>query len=283
MLLTTMPEPGAFACIRQMTTQWAPRWFGSRSQAVMRACKLVEQMLGAADPVLHAHLSSKNPGYGSMVCFPRVLSLYSKMKPLTEVLRLWDLVLAKGPQHALVLCAAEFALKREAILAINRNPAGQLQVDVAPDVKASPLAAEAARLLPSLPEELVEEARALGGGLGPGVAALGVTSAMGEGRGPAEGAAGAGLGKGATGAATAATGGTRGRMSGQAAVKPPTIPTSSPSSGGGSGGTDGAAGRATAPGPRAHGRAGAGVSRGFGSGPVRAGHRAVGSSVHSQR
>ena len=122
-LLSVMPEAPAFACLRTMVTRWAPGWFGARLAAVREGSKLVEQLLAETDPVLHAHLESKNSGYGRIVAYPRLLSLYACMRPLPEVLRVWDALLARGPALVILLPVAEFMGRRDALLAAPRNPA----------------------------------------------------------------------------------------------------------------------------------------------------------------
>eukprot|EP01138_Halocafeteria_seosinensis_P014538 gb/GECG01014841.1/.p1 GENE.gb/GECG01014841.1/~~gb/GECG01014841.1/.p1 ORF type:complete len:659 (+),score=55.76 gb/GECG01014841.1/:1-1977(+) len=153
-LLMVLPEVPAFSCFCNLLTQHIPRWFEGGVLGVTDGCDLVDECLNVVDPELRNHLIGQNSNYTRQVfAFSRILSLYACCEPATQVLQVWDALFSFGIHLVVLLCAAEAILKRDEILASNRNAVSLLNAQSC-RLNASALINGAMEILPSLPPRL---------------------------------------------------------------------------------------------------------------------------------
>ena len=94
--LFCMSEMDAYYAFSNFITEKTPLYWVSSHIGANAGCKLVDAVLETVDPVLFAHLNAKTPG-AYVYAFPCVSGFCSAIRPLSEVLKLWDFLLACGP------------------------------------------------------------------------------------------------------------------------------------------------------------------------------------------
>lgn len=94
--LFCMTEMDAFAAFRSFICEQTPLYWLSSHIGANAGCKLVDQILAVVDPQLAAHLSASMPG-AYVYAFHAVSGFSTTIRPLSEVLKLWDFLLAFGP------------------------------------------------------------------------------------------------------------------------------------------------------------------------------------------
>eukprot|EP00808_Paulinella_micropora_P018133 g64983.t1 len=156
-LLSVLPEPDAFAALSVFLSRHAPLYWGSAYIGVQAACVVLDAILAELDPALHLHLRSHcmNP---YVYAFPCLSSAFASAKPLAEVLRLWDFLLAFGA-HWLVVCLAAQIMSLSATLRHSAQPASLLNQRAWPRVEARALITGALGLWPRLSPGLQRSVR----------------------------------------------------------------------------------------------------------------------------
>ena len=83
-------------------------------RGVHHACRLVRKLLGVFDGQLSNHLTGKvDP---TIYAFAPCLSFLACLKPLDEVIRLWDLILPLGAHYCVVFYVTHLVLMRDLLL-----------------------------------------------------------------------------------------------------------------------------------------------------------------------
>ncbi|GAA5862256.1 hypothetical protein JCM3774_004839 [Rhodotorula dairenensis] len=86
----------AFACFTAFIEEQVPRYVRPTLVGVHDGLQLVDSCLQIMDPELYQHLSSFNLK-AEIYAFPSILTVCVATPPLSEVLALWDFLLAWGP------------------------------------------------------------------------------------------------------------------------------------------------------------------------------------------
>jgi hypothetical protein len=94
--LYCMTEMDAFYAFTTFITEKTPLYWVSSHIGANAGCKLVDAVLAVVDPTLAAHLAATTPG-AYVYAFHCVSGFCSTIRPLSEVLKLWDFLLAFGP------------------------------------------------------------------------------------------------------------------------------------------------------------------------------------------
>jgi hypothetical protein len=94
--LFCMSELDAFYAFSAFVTEKTPLYWVSSHIGANAGCKLVDAVLSVVDPQLAAHLSATTPG-AYVYAFHCVSGFCSTIRPLSEVMKLWDFLLAFGP------------------------------------------------------------------------------------------------------------------------------------------------------------------------------------------
>lgn len=94
--LSCMTELDAFHALSSFLTRRTPLYWLSSHIGANAGCKLVDQVLAAVDPPLFAHLRATTPD-AYVYAFHAVSGFCATIRPLGEVLKLWDFLLAFGP------------------------------------------------------------------------------------------------------------------------------------------------------------------------------------------
>lgn len=114
----TMSELDAFYCLNAFVSR-CPRYICGTLKGVHHACRLVGKLLKICDPELSAHFEGKvDP---SIFAFAPCLSFMASVKPLDDVIRLWDLLLILGP-HFGVLFYVTHLISKKNLLMTERSP-----------------------------------------------------------------------------------------------------------------------------------------------------------------
>ncbi|GAA6062349.1 hypothetical protein JCM10212_005691 [Sporobolomyces blumeae] len=106
----------AFACFTAFTENLAPRYIRPTLVGVHDGLHLVDLCLSSLDPTLFAHLSTHNLS-AEIYGFPSILTFCASTPPLTEVLELWDFLLAWGVGLNVVCVVAQLWTMRDKLLA----------------------------------------------------------------------------------------------------------------------------------------------------------------------
>lgn len=94
--LSCMTELDAFAAFTTFVTEKTPLYWVSSHIGANAGCKLVDAILAVVDPELARHLAATTPG-AYVYAFHAVSGFCCTIRPLSEVLQLWDFLLAFGP------------------------------------------------------------------------------------------------------------------------------------------------------------------------------------------
>ncbi|KAH7104240.1 bub2 protein [Auriculariales sp. MPI-PUGE-AT-0066] len=152
--LYSMPsEIEAFYCFSRFIEHCCPLYVQPTLEGVHRGLKLLDRCLKIVDPDLFAYLRSKKLA-AEIYAFPSVLTFCACTPPLSEVLKLWDFLLAYGV-HLNVLCViAQLLLMRDELM---DSPSPMKLLRVLPPLDAQPIIAIAVTLVRDLPAELYDE------------------------------------------------------------------------------------------------------------------------------
>jgi len=150
--LYCLPELDAFACLRTFITRSTPLYWLSSHIGANAGCKLVDAILEVVDPTLATHLAAYTPG-AYVYAFHCVSGFCATIRPLEEVMRLWDFLLAFGPHFNVLCVAAQIVLLRRGLLSTS-NPKSILDYRSWPRLDASKTIALALSFLPHLPHKL---------------------------------------------------------------------------------------------------------------------------------
>jgi cell cycle arrest protein BUB2 len=117
-LLFVMPELDAFGCLLQLARERVPAYLQPNLDGVHQGCELLRECVRRLDPQL-ADFMGRLPadeGRPEIWGFAPVLTLCACCPPLSEVLRVWDVLLAAGPHLGVVLYAAHVVSLRDDIM-----------------------------------------------------------------------------------------------------------------------------------------------------------------------
>ena len=112
--LFVMPELDSFTAFSCLIMKHCPRYFLRNAVGASEGCSLVDRCLQILDPVLHNHITSKITT--EIFAFPIIMTLLASLKPLTEVLRVWDAIFAFGVHFNVVLYTTHLMLMRDKLL-----------------------------------------------------------------------------------------------------------------------------------------------------------------------
>lgn len=114
--LYLMPEVDAYHAFMMLITRHCPRYVASNLDGTHHGCSLVDRVLEILDPQLHRHIVEKilRP---EIFAFPFVMTLLANMSPLSEVIRVWDVIFAFGIHLDILLVTCHIMLMRDQLLA----------------------------------------------------------------------------------------------------------------------------------------------------------------------
>lgn len=112
-LLYVMPELDAFYCYNALLTRQCPRYVLKNMDGTHDGCELVDRILAFADPQLHTYLQRKGV-FATIYAFPMILTLMGCLKPLSQVLKVWDAIFSFGIHLAVLLCVSQ--VRKTAVL-----------------------------------------------------------------------------------------------------------------------------------------------------------------------
>eukprot|EP00743_Colponemidia_sp_Colp-15_P005635 GILK01006059.1.p1 GENE.GILK01006059.1~~GILK01006059.1.p1 ORF type:complete len:373 (-),score=43.19 GILK01006059.1:160-1173(-) len=158
--LFEMPEVEAFFCYRKFITGQLPRYVQSGVKTgfagVLDGLELLDAVIETLDPELHRFLMSKKLVTSKMYAFPAVCTLMAIYKPFSEVLRLWDFLLAFGVHLNVLAAASQFILLREQIMSA-KDLSTFLTVRSMPPIDSELIISVMTRLVLQLPDSLYEQ------------------------------------------------------------------------------------------------------------------------------
>ncbi len=108
------------------------------------------------DSTLHSHLVSTNCQQSYVYAFACVKSLSAIGRPFTQLLKLWDFLIAFGPHFNVLCVVAQIIMIREKLLA-TKNPKALLDYRKWPRLRARFIIHVAMSLLPQLPLDLYDD------------------------------------------------------------------------------------------------------------------------------
>eukprot|EP01083_Nonionella_stella_P011129 31642_1 len=110
--LYTMPEVNAFFAFCKFITQCFPIYWINYVCGAKAGCKLVDECLEVSDNKLYNHITSMGL-HCEIYGFHMVQSLTASVPPFSELLKLWDILMAFGPHQNVIIVVAQVMLKRE--------------------------------------------------------------------------------------------------------------------------------------------------------------------------
>jgi cell cycle arrest protein BUB2 len=113
--LYTMPEVDAYYCMKALLQSHIPRYVTKNIDGVHCGIKLLSRVLEVVDPPLCGHLTAKISDL-SIFSVRYVLTLMANVKPLIEVVKLWDATFAFGVHLNVLLLCSKLMLMRGKIL-----------------------------------------------------------------------------------------------------------------------------------------------------------------------
>lgn len=157
--LYVMPsELEAFWSLHALATRYCPTYFACDLHGAHSGAILVASCLQKLDlPLFEAirdksgpHLSTKT---FEACIFPLLMSLFSCVKPLQQVVLIWDAIFALGAHFAVLVCIARCISLRDKILQA-KDPLLLFQPRNLPPLDAHALVARAIEIAPSIPHHL---------------------------------------------------------------------------------------------------------------------------------
>jgi cell cycle arrest protein BUB2 len=152
--LYTMNELEAYYCFVKLITVKTPLYWLSSHIGVEAGCKLVDECLAVVDSELYHHLASRSL-QAYVYAFHCVSSLCASIPPFTELIKLWDFLLAFGP-HLNILCVTAQILALRSQLLASEAPKDILDYRKWPAMKANFTISLAMSILPQLPKQLYD-------------------------------------------------------------------------------------------------------------------------------
>jgi len=150
--LFTMSEVEAYYSFERLLTNQFPLYWVSSHIGAQAGCMLVDAVLKEVDHTLFAHLEShKLSAY--LYAFSCVSSLSASVPPFSELLQLWDFLIAFGPHFNILCVAAQIISLREELLN-SESPKSILDYRKWPKLRARYVINIAMSLLPQLPKDL---------------------------------------------------------------------------------------------------------------------------------
>lgn len=153
--LYCMTEMDAFYAFTTFITEKTPLYWVSSHIGANAGCKLVDSVLAVVDPPLAQHLTATTPS-AYVYAFHCVSGFCSTIRPLSQVLKLWDFLLAFGPHFNVLCVAAQVVLVRQQLLA-SSNPKSILDYRRWPPLEAELTIRVAMSFLPQLSKQLYQE------------------------------------------------------------------------------------------------------------------------------
>eukprot|EP00474_Spongospora_subterranea_P010489 CRZ10947.1 hypothetical protein [Spongospora subterranea] len=118
--LFCMGELNAHAAFSRFITVYCPTYWERGMSGARAGCILVDRCLEAIDPDLFNHLKSCKL-VAMVYAFPLVSSLSCCLQPFSEVLKLWDFLIAFGLHFNIMIIVAQVILVRSSLFAV-ANP-----------------------------------------------------------------------------------------------------------------------------------------------------------------
>ncbi|KAL0231359.1 hypothetical protein GEMRC1_010763 [Eukaryota sp. GEM-RC1] len=150
-----LPESAAYCALHTLLTKYLPTYFAPGLRGVYNAVSLVESVLQAVDPILSRRLQESNC-QASVWSFPLLLSLLVELTPFSEIIRIWDFLLAFrpcGPAIIVLVVVSLLVGKRDQIFRC-QNPNLLLKGSFFNPVVADHVLKCTKELIPKLPEDL---------------------------------------------------------------------------------------------------------------------------------
>ncbi|ORY89942.1 rab-GTPase-TBC domain-domain-containing protein [Syncephalastrum racemosum] len=123
--LMVLPEMEAFFAFSDFVWRVCPLYVHPTLKGVHCGIKLVDMSLRVLDPELYGYMMGKGLS-ANMYAFPSVLTFSACTPPLSELLRLWDVMFAFGFHLNILFIVAQLALIRDNIMA-SSSPAKLLR------------------------------------------------------------------------------------------------------------------------------------------------------------
>ena len=114
--LYTLPELDAFYAFNAMITSSCPLYVQPNLEGVHCGVKLIDKILEIVDLQVYNHLKACGLN-ASLYAFPLVATLSACSKPLSEVIKLWDFLIAGGFHLNLFAIVGQIVMSRNDILA----------------------------------------------------------------------------------------------------------------------------------------------------------------------
>jgi len=153
--LYVMTEVDAFFAFKHFLGNNCPRYVTKSLAGVHDGHKLADMVLQVCDPQLHEFLAKQQLS-AEMTLFPTILSFSVNRKPMSQVLKLWDVLLAYGVHLNIVFIVANLILIRELIF--EKSPAQNQKLINAghdlPPLKANLIVSLSMYLLRRIPDDL---------------------------------------------------------------------------------------------------------------------------------
>ncbi|KAK3827609.1 MAG: rab-GTPase-TBC domain-containing protein, partial [Benniella sp.] len=151
-ILYTMSEMEAFYAYSNLIKYCCPLYVQPTLQGVHCGIKLLERCLDKIDPELYKYLKSKSMS-AELYALPPILTICACTPPLSQVMQLWDFLLAWGI-HLNILCIiAQLYLIRGELMA-HASPMKLLRI--LPDLDADKIIRETMRMVKLLPDDLYD-------------------------------------------------------------------------------------------------------------------------------
>ena len=153
--LYVMTEVDAFFAYERFLSNHCPRYVKKSLVGAHDGHKLVDMVLRACDAELYDFLSKQQLS-SEMTLFPTILSFSVNRQPMSQVLKLWDVLLAYGVHLNIVFIVAQLILIRDLIFA--NSPGGNQKMinkgHGLPPLKASLIISLSMHLLRKIPDDL---------------------------------------------------------------------------------------------------------------------------------
>ncbi|ETW05409.1 hypothetical protein H310_03177 [Aphanomyces invadans] len=154
--LYVLPEDDAYLSFSSFVTKHCPRYVAPQLAGVHVACGLVDRCLQTLDYKLYKHLLSRGIT-AKVYAYPIILSFFACIPPLSELLHIWDVLLAMGAHFVVLLATAHVVLLRTELLHTDMHLMNKLNLRETPPLQAKHLIYVALQLLHRLPDELYFE------------------------------------------------------------------------------------------------------------------------------
>jgi cell cycle arrest protein BUB2 len=117
----TMHEIDSYYCFKALITNHCKQYISKNLDGVTAACHLFRQSLQALDPQLFTHIRRWMPEleHWRIFSMPPLMTLFASMKPLGEVLKVWDAIFAFGIHFNILLLVVHVMLIRDSLLHMN--------------------------------------------------------------------------------------------------------------------------------------------------------------------